>query len=75
MKISSAAKNHVINANMELSKKNDKYKQDILSKSILEQYLIVKDKYNLTLDDIIAVVSDFLIAGVDTVINSNFCLI
>jgi hypothetical protein len=37
-------------------------------KSILAEFLSRKDKYDLDLEDVVAIMTDFLIAGVDTVI-------
>jgi cytochrome P450 len=54
---------HVENAyNASKVKKVD----DSPSKTILQQYLLVKDKYNLDLEDILSLTSDFIMAGVDT---------
>ena len=36
-------------------------------KSVLAQYLERKEKYGLKIDDIVAIMGDLLIAGVDTV--------
>jgi hypothetical protein len=57
---------HVMNAFDSLSNKSDTG-VDMSSKTILQQYLHVKDKYKLDLEDILSLVSDFIMAGVDTV--------
>lgn len=54
-----------------------KYAQDMLDndesmskskkKSILAEFLSRKEKYNLCLEDVVSIMTDFLIAGVDTV--------
>ena len=44
-------------------------KNSYMDKTILQQYLLTMDKYGLTIADVIALTSDFLIAGVDTVCN------
>ncbi len=52
-----------------LKAQSDDFKKDFSGKSILQQYLLVKDKYNLSLEEVVALTADFLIAGVDTVIS------
>ena len=47
--------------------KSEEYRQDMNSKTILQQYILTMKKHNLSFDDIIALTSDFLIAGIDTV--------
>jgi hypothetical protein len=49
--------------------KSEEYRQDINSKTILQQYILNMKKHNLLIDDIIAITTDFLIAGIDTVKN------
>lgn len=41
-------------------------------KSVLAQYLERKEKYGLKIDDIVAIMGDLLIAGVDTVAKKLF---
>jgi hypothetical protein len=53
-----------------LMNKSEEFKQDLSSKTILQQYILSMDKYNLTFNDIIALTSDFLVAGIDTVIKN-----
>ncbi len=58
------------NAYLELEKKKDDTQAtDLSSKTILQQYWLVKDKYNLDKEDIVSLTADFIMAGVDTVCN------
>jgi hypothetical protein len=45
---------------------------DDIKKTILGQYLERKHLYNLSINDVISVMSEFLIGGVDTVLFSIF---
>lgn len=56
-----------VNAGLEdLNKRGDDFKADLTSKSILQNFLLTREKYGLSMDDVMALTSDFLIAGVDT---------
>ena len=48
-------------------KQSEESRQDLGSKTILQQYLLTMKKQNLSLDHVIALTSDFLLAGIDTV--------
>ena len=52
-----------------LMSKSEEFKQDLSSKTILQQYILNMEKHKLTFNDIIALTSDFLVAGIDTVRN------
>ena len=51
----------------DLMKQSEESRQDLGSKTILQQYLLTMKKQNLSLDHVIALTSDFLLAGIDTV--------
>jgi hypothetical protein len=51
----------------EINKNAEEFKNSSKEKTILQQYILTMDKYKLTLQDVTALTSDFLIAGVDTV--------
>ena len=51
----------------ELMSKSEEFRKDADSKTILQQYLLTMKKNNLSIDDVIALTSDFLVAGIDTV--------
>lgn len=44
-------------------------------KSILEEFLARKEKYGLELEDVVAIMTDFLVAGVDTTSNSLYYML
>lgn len=44
-------------------------------KSILGEFLARKEKYGLELEDVVAIMTDFLVAGVDTTSNSLYYLL
>lgn len=44
-------------------------------KSILEEFLLRKEKYDLKLEDVVSIMTDFLVAGVDTTSNSLYYMI
>lgn len=56
-----------MNAGLEnLNKKSEDYKADLSSRSILQNFLLTREKYDLSMKDVVALTGDFLIAGVDT---------
>jgi cytochrome P450 len=50
----------------DLNKKSDDFKADLTSRSIFQNFLLTREKYGLTMDDVVALTGDFVIAGVDT---------
>lgn len=44
-------------------------------KSILEEFLTQKEKYGLEIEDVVSIMTDFLVAGVDTTSNSLYYLL
>lgn len=44
-------------------------------KSILEEFLARKEKFGLELEDVVAIMTDFLVAGVDTTSNSLYYML
>ena len=59
----------------ELKTQSEVFKQDMDSKSILQQYLLTMEKYNLSFDDVVALTSDFLSGGIDTVIYKYLTIV
>lgn len=49
--------------------------QDDSKKSILEEFLARKEKYGLELEDVVSIMTDFLVAGVDTTSNSLYYML
>lgn len=58
---------YIHNAYEDLKKNNAK-------QTILKEFLLRKDKHGLTTDDVVGLMTDFLMAGVDTVITNSFRL-
>ncbi len=60
-------RHYVLKAYGDLMKQSEEYRQDLASKTILQQYLLTMKKQELSIDHVIALTSDFLLAGIDTV--------
>jgi cytochrome P450 len=73
--IYSIVRKYIERAQQDLAEKAEKNITDNGKKSILEEFLLRKEKYDLKLEDVVSIMTDFLVAGVDTTSNSLYYML